>query len=1058
MKCRKNVKSLTADQKNRYVNAFLTLNSQDSVIHPGMQSRYDDFVETHLNAMWDSVGGMMRPLSWGHSDSVFLPWHRELLYQFEQLLQSIDATVTIPYWDWTRDQSAADVGFPFKHTFIGIDGDDADNDRVKREAGAPSPYPYAFDPQTWSLSTGVIDPGDTLDFFQRQFGEFNIAGTANDAPNLPENDVVVTGTGTTFRAAIGSADYLTLRARCEDLHNLVHRWTGGNMLRMTSPNDPVFFMHHANIDRMWSIWQKKVAAGTQFFQQSNAAAGHKLNDAMIYNDVLPPPFTTGATIAQVIDGHTMHGVGVWYESDIPEVSNDTGPTLTFSNIPVGLTSYKAVSFKIKGCRQVRFRITGAPTGNFGLVTIGGIPNITEFVANPVESDAFFYGYVWVKLVSVGGAIPNSSVAIHAYLIDDEGYYAATEGAEYPLGDFNVDLTATSVARENNSVALVLDRSGSMADPAGGISTKSDLLKNAIQVFRDLMLANDEVAVTTFDDVVDTPVLMQQVSAAPAFSTIDLTPRNATWIGGGIQQGAVQLAASTHTNKSMIVLTDGNENVHPYIGEIDPSLLTNRTFAIGFGLPGGVSDAALNQITNNTNGDLIITGDISSDEQRFNLTKYFVQVLAGVTKMNIILDPQGSLFAGSEHVVPFQLADSDVYADLITLCPIPKLINFYLQSPGGDIIKPATGGPNIKFILGQQVVYYRVVLPALAGNPAGSHGGTWKAILSVKSGDELKKLLRDETVIAAIRANRFRDSLPYSFVAHTYSNLNLDAYKHQASLKPGAAVTLSASLKEYDVPLQNDAAVWAQITNPDQSLSELKLQRINPGTYSASFDTTSAGVYICRVRAEGLTGGGTPFTREKTLTAGVYYGNYDPVPPPKPDEALCHLIECLLSDKVLDAAAEKRFAEMGINLKHLKECVSRVCEDKPRDRISGLVHKEFERSRQQASKAEPTLNFGKAGVPKPLTRAEEPAAKVKPMAHQDMRPAPHFVTTFLRNEDDKARVEGEPAADKHSIKDQSTEVHHEAAPRTAFLRIEEDKARVEGEPTGEKNSTSNEPQK
>ncbi len=56
MKCRKNVKSLTTDEKTRYVNAFLALKSQDSVIHPGAQSRYDDFVETHLNAMMAAVG------------------------------------------------------------------------------------------------------------------------------------------------------------------------------------------------------------------------------------------------------------------------------------------------------------------------------------------------------------------------------------------------------------------------------------------------------------------------------------------------------------------------------------------------------------------------------------------------------------------------------------------------------------------------------------------------------------------------------------------------------------------------------------------------------------------------------------------------------------------------------------------------------------------------------------------------------------------------------------------------------------------------------------------
>jgi hypothetical protein len=975
MKCRKNVKHLTSDEKTRFVNAVVALKSQNSVIHPGSQSRYDDFVETHLNAMWDSGANMMRPLSWGHGDSVFLPWHRELLFRFEELLQSVDSTVTIPYWDWTRDQNSAAVGYPFKNDLIAGDGDRSDSDHVKRDPAAPPvdathPYIYPFDPEAWSTTIKVTDPpaadpppDGPLNFFQRQLGE-NVTG---DAPNLPQNNVTVTGTGTNFRAAInGANNYLTLRTRSEDLHNLVHRWISGNMLRMTSPNDPVFFMHHAQIDRMWSIWQKKVPPGTALYVASSNAAGHKLNDPMIFNDVNPAPFTTGATPAAVIDGHAIHGVGVWYESDLPELTNETGPTLAFINIPEGLTSYKAVKFKIKGCRRVNLRITGAPTGNFGLTTLG-----TEFVANPDESADFFYGYVWVQLVAVAGAIPPSGVDIHAYLVDEEGYYAATEGGEYPLGDFHVDLTATTVARENNAVALVLDRSGSMADPAGGTNTKSTLLGNAIQVFRDLMLPNDEVAVVTFDDVVATPISMQQVSGAPAFSSVDITPRNTTWIGGGIQQGAVQLAAAALTNRSMIVLTDGNENVHPYIGEIDPALLTNRTYAIGFGLPGTVSDAALNQITSNTHGDLIITGEISTDEQRFNLTKYFVQLLAGVTKMDVILDPQGNLFLGSRQVIPFQLSDADVYADIIVLCPVPKLLDFSLETPDGKIIKPATAAPNVKYILGQQVVYYRVVLPALAADIAGSHAGQWKAILSIKRGGDIRKLSNDKGVLENVRASALRGSLPYSFVVHSYSNLNLSAYKYQESLKPGAAVTLFASVKEYDVPLQNDAAVWAQVTNPDQETFDLKLVRVTAATYSTSFKTSQPGVYLCRVKAEGLTSKGTAFTREQTMTAGIYYGNYDPVPPARPAEELCRLIQCFLSEETLSSAAVRRLGELGINLKHLNECIAKICPAKIVERIPDLKYQAFLAAQRKQSQARAALSFRKATPPKSLKLPAKP---------------------------------------------------------------------------------------
>ena len=39
------------------------------------------------------------------------------------------------------------------------------------------------------------------------------------------------------------------------LHNTVHRFVGGDMMTSASPNDPVFFLHHCNIDRIWASWQ-----------------------------------------------------------------------------------------------------------------------------------------------------------------------------------------------------------------------------------------------------------------------------------------------------------------------------------------------------------------------------------------------------------------------------------------------------------------------------------------------------------------------------------------------------------------------------------------------------------------------------------------------------------------------------------------------------------------------------------------------------------------------------------------------------------------------------------
>lgn len=1016
MKCRKNVKNLGTDEKNRFVNAFLTLKSQDSVLHPGAQSRYDDFVETHLLAMHDMDTGQDRPESWGHGGSVFLPWHRELLYRFERLLQDVDSSVTIPYWDWTRAKGPLDFGYPFTHDFLGVDGTDASSDRVEREAGAPSPYPYAFDPEDWSTSLNVFDPADSLNFFQRQFGEFDIAGTDNDAPNLPSNDTVETGTTTTFRNAIsGAIGYTTHRTRCEDLHNLVHRYCGGNMLRMTSPNDPIFFLHHANIDRMWSIWQKKVALGTSLYVASSSTAGHKLNDAMLFNEAGDAaPFTTGATPAQMIDGHAIHGDGVWYESDLPEIDTPD-PLLSFDGIPEGLTSFKAVRFKIKGCRQVRLRITGNPTGAFGLTPMG-----TEFVATPVEADDFFYGYVWVQLTAPAGAVTNSSVSIHAYIVDEEGYYAAVENGEFALGDYTITLSATTVPRENNAVALVLDRSGSMSANAGGTSTRSDLLANAIGVFRDLMLGNDEVSVTTFDDLVDTPISMQTVSGAPSFGSVDITPRGDTCIGGGIQAAVPELAAATHTNRSMVVLTDGNENVHPYIAELPAGTITNRTYAIGFGLPGDVSDEALNDITSNTHGDLIITGSITSDEQRFMLTKYFVQVLAGVTNAQVLLDPQGKLYLGSVDTIPFKVADADVYVDAIAVCPIPKFLEFVLRTPGGAIIRPTTASPNVRHIAGQQVLCYRLVLPALAASPSGSHAGTWQALLRIKDDKERARLLQSKVLATAGVSPAVNRYLPYCFIVHATSNLTLKAWRVQSDTAPGSTITLHAMLKAYDVPFEGHASVWAEVTLPDGTSGVLKLKPSGDGRYAAQYVTSLAGVYVFRVKAEGLTAGGLAWTRETTLTAGVFRKasrDGGSGGPGGGQGRLCEWMRCFFKEhNVLNKAAWERLRAAGLDTKLFLECLDELCPDVPKEHMPAITRQvrramktKIKRTAAAARQTVADVRFAKAVAPRRIAAVRVPKKKKAKASIKDLR-RPTFHTMFLRLDlkKEEKKVAGKPA--------------------------------------------------
>jgi tyrosinase len=68
------------------------------------------------------------------------------------------------------------------------------------------------------------------------------------------------------------------------LHNRVHVWVGGDMGPGTSPNDPVFYLNHCNVDRIWEAWMVRVAGRTYAPDGTTAnsnSPGHNLNDPMV---------------------------------------------------------------------------------------------------------------------------------------------------------------------------------------------------------------------------------------------------------------------------------------------------------------------------------------------------------------------------------------------------------------------------------------------------------------------------------------------------------------------------------------------------------------------------------------------------------------------------------------------------------------------------------------------------------------------------------------------------------------------------------------------------------
>jgi tyrosinase len=249
---------MTREQKNAFIAAVLLLkNDVNSVLRPGHQSRYDDFVQVHKNAM----GGPDQFSPMPHRTPLFFPWHRVFLRQFELALQSAanDSTITLPFWDW----SLTGPNDPFTLSFMGGNGDEAQNNRVTSGPFASQAGRFAV--RIWDLDIG--DPG-----LRREFG--NEAGA-----HLPDSDQVMTAL-TKLPYAPGPDSWVNFAEGM--LHDPVHRWVGGNMGFSTSPNDPIFFLHHCHLDLLWERWKRQHPTTSPYLPEADQP-GFDLGATLIFN-------------------------------------------------------------------------------------------------------------------------------------------------------------------------------------------------------------------------------------------------------------------------------------------------------------------------------------------------------------------------------------------------------------------------------------------------------------------------------------------------------------------------------------------------------------------------------------------------------------------------------------------------------------------------------------------------------------------------------------------------------------------------------------------------------
>jgi tyrosinase len=199
------------------------------------------------------IHGLPLPISCdiAHGHPIFLPWHRAYLYFFELYLRDIQANVTLPWWDWTSD----------RHVPAAYNERDV--------AGQPNPlYSAKVDPL-------AVQQGDRRgDVTRREPG-------ADGAPPLP--------TAHQIEAVLALPGFLDFTHQLENYHNNVHVWVGGHMGDIPfAAFDPIFYAHHAMIDRLWRMWQ---------LRHPSASFPHSL-----LGEALPP---FGMTVRETLDANTL---------------------------------------------------------------------------------------------------------------------------------------------------------------------------------------------------------------------------------------------------------------------------------------------------------------------------------------------------------------------------------------------------------------------------------------------------------------------------------------------------------------------------------------------------------------------------------------------------------------------------------------------------------------------------------------------------------------------------------------------------------------------------------
>ncbi|KAK4453839.1 putative tyrosinase [Podospora aff. communis PSN243] len=292
LRFRREYGSLSRSERLAYIKAVKCLMAlpprTPSSVAPGARSRFDDFIVTHIQQTLSI-----------HYSGVFQPWHRWYVYQFEKALRDECGYEGYqPYWDWPRYASAPQDSPLFDGSDTSLGGvsypsqplvsNPSDTNLTASQNGEylPHPGPIIVPPPgvggnpiplpaglgSGPVTTGPfanmtvnLGPASSLDTtlpgplgglghnprrLHRDLGPAMNTRYANYTTILT---LLTQPNVDAYRHVSEGVPYTVEIGPHGGIHYTIGGDPGGDLF--TSPGDPAFWVHHGNMDRMWTIWQ-----------------------------------------------------------------------------------------------------------------------------------------------------------------------------------------------------------------------------------------------------------------------------------------------------------------------------------------------------------------------------------------------------------------------------------------------------------------------------------------------------------------------------------------------------------------------------------------------------------------------------------------------------------------------------------------------------------------------------------------------------------------------------------------------------------------------------------